>query len=96
MCLPHTKINGMAEEFLHDIRAVHPGGPYLLAGYSAGGLAAYEMAQLLASMAEPVALALRYRQPTARGWSPTERLRYIFRSSAPVDHAMSSTAQPTI
>ena len=34
---PHRSIRCMAEEFVHDIRAVQPRGPYVLAGYSAGG-----------------------------------------------------------
>jgi thioesterase domain-containing protein len=32
---------------LADLRAVHPTGPYVLAGHSFGGLVAYEMARLL-------------------------------------------------
>ena len=37
----------MASAYLPKIREVQPAGPYLLGGYSGGGLVAFEMAQLL-------------------------------------------------
>jgi len=45
----------MREAYLGELRAHHPGGPYLLAGYSNGGLIAYELAQRLTAAGEPVA-----------------------------------------
>ncbi len=44
---PHNRVEDMAEEFLNDIRKVHPEGPYYLGGYSFGGLVAYEIIQRL-------------------------------------------------
>ncbi len=46
---PHTRIAPMAGDYLAAIRARQPEGPYLLCGYSFGGLAAFEIARLLES-----------------------------------------------
>lgn len=44
---PYDRVEPLAAELIRRIRAVHPDGPVLLAGYSFGGLVAYEMAQQL-------------------------------------------------
>ncbi len=44
---PLATIEEMATIYLAAIRAVQPEGPYYLAGYSGGGVVAYEMAQRL-------------------------------------------------
>lgn len=44
---PHATIEAMAAENLAAIRTIQDEGPYLLAGYSVGGVVAYEMAQQL-------------------------------------------------
>ncbi|TDE25169.1 amino acid adenylation domain-containing protein [Actinomadura sp. 6K520] len=46
----------MAEDYLAQIRAVRPAGPYHLAGWSLGGLVAYEMAVRLQAAGERVGL----------------------------------------
>lgn len=73
---PHTSIRGMAEEFVDDIRAVQPRGPYVLAGYSAGGLAAYDMAQLLTDSGEQVDMLILFDtvNPLLANWSQAERV----------------------
>jgi acyl-coenzyme A synthetase/AMP-(fatty) acid ligase/thioesterase domain-containing protein len=40
-------IEAMAERYLNELRALQPNGPYLLSGYSDGGLVAWEMARRL-------------------------------------------------
>jgi amino acid adenylation domain-containing protein len=74
---PHRRIRDMAEEFLRDVRAVQPRGPYYLGGYSAGGLAAYEMAQLLQLAGESVGLVIFFdtMNPRLPPWSFVERAR---------------------
>jgi len=52
---PHTRIEDAAADYLSEIRRLQPEGPYLLAGYSGGGITAYEMAQQLAAAGEEVA-----------------------------------------
>jgi amino acid adenylation domain-containing protein len=54
--LPHTSIEAMAQQHLHELRRVRPEGPYHLCGFSVGGLVAYEMAQQLHQMGDGVAL----------------------------------------
>jgi pimeloyl-ACP methyl ester carboxylesterase len=44
---PLTSVADMASHYVREIRTVQPVGPYLLCGYSVGGLVAYEMAQQL-------------------------------------------------
>jgi len=44
---PLATVEAMAAQYVEAIRTVDPQGPYRLAGYSAGGVIAYEMAQQL-------------------------------------------------
>ncbi|TFZ02998.1 SDR family oxidoreductase [Ramlibacter henchirensis] len=44
---PLTSVEAMAAQYVEAIRTVDPAGPYRLAGYSGGGVIAYEMAQQL-------------------------------------------------
>ncbi|MBM4062333.1 MAG: SDR family NAD(P)-dependent oxidoreductase, partial [Planctomycetes bacterium] len=52
---PHQTIGEMAAAYLAELREVQPHGPFFLGGYSGGGVVAYEMAQLLRQVGEPVA-----------------------------------------
>ncbi|MCB0208007.1 MAG: methyltransferase [Anaerolineae bacterium] len=52
---PHTSIEEMAGHYLTALRQVQPGPPYLLGGWSMGGLIAFEMAQQLQQAGEAVA-----------------------------------------
>jgi acetoacetyl-CoA synthetase len=53
---PLDTIEDMAQFFLDAIKAIQPRGPYLLIGYSLGGLITLEMAQCLIMNGEKVAL----------------------------------------
>jgi thioesterase domain-containing protein len=53
---PHPTMEAMAEAYLLEVREVQPHGPYLLGGYSGGGIVAFEMAQRLTSAGEEVAV----------------------------------------
>ena len=46
----------MAADYLKQIRGVQPQGPYLIGGFSFGGLVAYEMAQQLRQSGQDVGL----------------------------------------
>ncbi|HSU68226.1 MAG TPA: amino acid adenylation domain-containing protein, partial [Tepidisphaeraceae bacterium] len=50
------RIEDMAAGFLQQVRAIQPGGPYRFAGYSFGGVVAYEMARQLVAAGERVDL----------------------------------------
>ncbi len=51
---PHEDLVAMAAEYLGEIRQTQPEGPYLLGGYSGGGVVAYEMAQQLTAAGQRV------------------------------------------
>jgi len=53
---PHDSIEAMAAAYLDTVRSVQPEGPYLLAGWSMGGVIAYEMARTLETRPGSVAL----------------------------------------
>ena len=53
---PPERIEDMAEFYLHALRELQPRGPYILIGYSLGGLVALEMAQRLTAKGERIAL----------------------------------------
>jgi thioesterase domain-containing protein/acyl carrier protein len=51
---PFRRIEPMATTYLDALREVRPQGPFLLAGYSMGGVVAYEMAQRLVAAGERI------------------------------------------
>jgi len=53
---PGVSIEQMAALYIKEIRSVQPAGPYLLGGWSMGGLIAWEMAQQLAKEGETIRL----------------------------------------
>jgi thioesterase domain-containing protein len=44
---PYARIEEMAAHYVEALRAIQPAGPYLLGGWSLGGIVAFEMAQQL-------------------------------------------------
>ncbi|MFS4582230.1 SDR family NAD(P)-dependent oxidoreductase [Phaeobacter sp. C3_T13_0] len=52
---PHDRLEEAAQDYLAEIRSIQPEGPYLLGGFSGGGLTAYEMAQQLQKLGEETA-----------------------------------------
>jgi thioesterase domain-containing protein/acyl carrier protein len=56
MSPPHKTIEEMAEAYVAEIRAFQPEGPYLLGGYSGGGIVAFEMAHRLTQLGQEVGL----------------------------------------
>ncbi len=52
---PHETFEEMARDYIAEIRTVQAEGPYLLAGYSGGGIAAYEIARQLQADGQEVA-----------------------------------------
>ena len=53
---PHTCIEDMASHYIQEIQTIQLHGPYLLGGWCAGGMIAYEMAQQLHAQGESVKL----------------------------------------
>jgi amino acid adenylation domain-containing protein len=53
---PHSRIEDMAAYYIEALRTVQPTGPYLLGGWSMGGVIALEMAQQFHAQGQRVAL----------------------------------------
>ena len=60
---PHETFEEMARDNLVEVRHVQPSGPYLLSGFSGGGLVAHEMARQLAEAGEEVDLVVLLDTP---------------------------------
>ena len=71
---PHTRIEDMAAWYIQNLHTVQPTGPYLLGGWSMGGVVAFEMAQQLHAQGQRVALLalLDGRIPTPDETFPEE------------------------
>ena len=57
----------MASHYLKEIRNVQSRGPYLLSGFCLGGMVAFEMAKLLRTQGEEVALLVLFNAPAPGG-----------------------------
>lgn len=74
---PHDSIEAAARDYIAEMRQVQPEGPYMVGGFSGGGITAYEIARQLEAMGEQVSLCvlldtpLPMRRPLDRG----DRLR---------------------
>ena len=71
-----SDIERMADRYVREIRARQPNGPYLLGGWSFGGLVAYEMARLLQHHGEEVDRLITFDTP-APGWLPTHLDEFV-------------------
>lgn len=60
---PHTQVKEMAECYLSEVRTVQPHGPYHFVGYCFGMIVAYEMAQMLRTLGEQVAVLASINGP---------------------------------
>ena len=69
---PHDSVPEAARSMIAEIRQIQPHGPYLLGGFSGGGITAWEIAQQLEAAGEQVALValldtpLPQRRPLSR------------------------------
>jgi thioesterase domain-containing protein len=60
---PHETLQEAASDFIAEMRQVQPHGPYLVGGFSGGGLTAYEVAHQLEAMGEEVGLVVLLDTP---------------------------------
>jgi thioesterase domain-containing protein len=60
---PHASFPEAAADCIAEMRAVQPHGPYLLGGFSGGGITAYEIARQLEAAGEEVALLVMLDTP---------------------------------
>jgi len=52
---PHRTIAAAAADYIAEMRQVQPNGPYIVGGFSGGGITAYEIAQQLREAGEDIA-----------------------------------------
>jgi acetoacetyl-CoA synthetase len=77
---PIDRIEDMAQFYLDEIKKLQPHGPYLLIGYSFGGLVMFEMARRLSQEREKVALLTMVDTfPERRYLELEQRVRLIAR-----------------
>jgi acyl transferase domain-containing protein/acyl carrier protein len=60
---PHGSFAEAARDYIAELREVQPQGPYLLGGFSGGGLTAYEMARQLREAGQEVAMLVMLDTP---------------------------------
>jgi amino acid adenylation domain-containing protein len=61
---PIKTVEEMASHYLSEMRQVHPGGPWLLAGYCFGTIVAFEIAQRLLAQGEEVRMLALFNGPS--------------------------------
>lgn len=57
---PHDSIDQMAADYIEEIVASNPDGPYALAGFSYGGIVAFEMARQLRAQGKKVTILAQF------------------------------------
>ena len=57
---PHDDIHQMAADYIAEILASNPNGPYALAGFSYGGIVAFEMARQLLAQGKKVTILAQF------------------------------------
>ncbi|HLW88624.1 MAG TPA: alpha/beta fold hydrolase [Terriglobales bacterium] len=102
---PSESIEDMARHSLDAVKQIQPRGPYLLVGYSLGGLVTLEMARQLTAEGEKVALlAMLDSYPEIRYLSFAQRARLLTRLATrrastamnlPVGDALALMVRPT-
>ena len=60
---PHTSLPEAAADYIAELRQVQPTGPYMLGGFSGGGLTAWEMARQLKAAGEVVSVLVLLDTP---------------------------------
>ncbi len=60
---PHRTIEEAARDYIAELRQVQPQGPYMLGGFSGGGITAYEMRRQLEEAGETVSLVVLLDTP---------------------------------
>ena len=79
---PLERIDTLAAYFASQIRGFQPQGPYIIAGFCAGGTVAFELAQQLLAMGETVAFLALFGSPFPTFFRPfTQFQRLVKRRS---------------
>jgi amino acid adenylation domain-containing protein len=93
----HTGISAIAGKYVAELVKEKPSGPYILGGYSIGGVIAYEMANLLISQGHEVALLILI-DSLCPGFHPKEKPgRHVFKkteNTLPEKDSLTSPVKP--
>ena len=76
---PHETLDEAAADYIAELRQIQPHGPYLLGGFSGGGLTAWEMARQLRAAGEAVAGVVLLDTPLPMRPALTRRDRLLIR-----------------
>ncbi len=60
---PHETIEEAASAYIEEMRKVQPEGPYMVGGFSGGGITAYEIAHQLEALGETVSIVVMLDTP---------------------------------
>lgn len=73
---PHDSIEEAARDYIAEMRQVQPTGPYMVGGFSGGGITAYEVARQLEVLGEQVSVVVMLDTPLPqrRPLTPRDRL----------------------
>ncbi|MGR3273231.1 type I polyketide synthase [Thalassococcus profundi] len=74
---PHRTIAEAARDYIAEMKQVQPDGPYMVGGFSGGGITAYEIAQQLRAMGDEVALVVMLDTPLPQRRPLTGRDRML-------------------
>jgi thioesterase domain-containing protein/acyl carrier protein len=80
---PTARVEDMASEYLEELFAAQPDGPYFLGGWSMGGVVAFEMARQLTAQGKSVAplviidSTIQTGRVKKNGWDDTSLLRAL-------------------
>ncbi len=78
--VPHETFEEMAADYIREMRDVQPRGPYMLSGFSGGGITAYEIARQLIEAGEDVSLLALLDTPLPKDspllWSDKLKMHY--------------------
>ncbi len=74
---PHRDLREAARDYIAEMRQVQPHGPYMLGGFSGGGITAYEIAQQLTAMGEDVSALVMLDTPLPVRPAVTKRDRLM-------------------
>ncbi|AUH34290.1 type I polyketide synthase [Paracoccus tegillarcae] len=77
---PHESFAEAARDYLAELRQVQPEGPYLLGGFSGGGLIALEMARQLREVGEEVAMLVMLDTPLPMRAALSRRDKVLIRA----------------
>jgi natural product biosynthesis luciferase-like monooxygenase protein len=73
---PLTRVEDLAACFADQIRAFRPGGPYIIAGYCAGGTIAFELARQLLQNGVRVDFLVLFGSPFPTWYRPLSQLHW--------------------